>query len=43
VFENGMLWKIFGPKREGVKELKKWRYEELHGLLPSPNIIQAMK
>lgn len=36
-------WGIYlGPRGRGVKELKKWRFEELHGLLPSPNIIQAI-
>ena len=43
VFENRVLRKIFGPKRdEGTRE---WRrlYDELFDIYVSPKIIQAIK
>jgi hypothetical protein len=43
VFENRMLRKIFGPKREKITE--DWRrlhYEELHDLYSSPSIIRMI-
>jgi hypothetical protein len=44
VFENRVLGRIFGPKREEVA--RGWRRlhnEELHNLYPSPNIIRVIK
>jgi hypothetical protein len=44
VFENGVLRKILGPKRDEIT--KKWRrlyYEELYDLYSSPNIIRVIK
>jgi hypothetical protein len=44
VFENRLLGRIFGPKREKV--VGGWRRlhdEELHKLYASPNIIRAIK
>ena len=44
VFENRVLRRIFGPKRDGVTE--KWRKlhnEELNDLYPSPNIVRVIK
>jgi hypothetical protein len=41
VFENRVLRRIFGPKRDGV--IGGWRKlhsEELHNLYSSPNIIR---
>jgi hypothetical protein len=41
VFENGVLRRIFGPKRDEVTD--EWRNldnEVLHILYPSPNIIR---
>jgi hypothetical protein len=44
VFENRVLWKIFGPKRDKVKgEWMKLHSEELHILYSSPNIIRQTK
>jgi hypothetical protein len=43
VFENILLWKIFGHKRDEVTE--EWRRvssEELHNFLSSPNIVLAI-
>jgi len=44
VFENKVLRRIFGPKRDEVTE--KWRKlhnEELNDLYYSPNIVRAIK
>jgi hypothetical protein len=44
VFENKVLRKMFGPKRDGVT--MKWRKlhnKELHDLYCSPNIITVKK
>jgi len=44
VFENIVLRKIFGPKRNEIKgEWKKLHNEELSDLLSSPNIIGVIK
>jgi hypothetical protein len=44
VFENRVLRRIFGPKRdEGTSELRRLRNEELNDLYSSPNIIQVIK
>jgi hypothetical protein len=44
VFENRVLKRIFGPRRDEV--MGKWRKlhnEELHNLYSSPNIIRMIK
>jgi hypothetical protein len=42
--ENGMLGKIFGPKRdEATGGWKKLHNEELHNLYCSPDIIRMIK
>jgi hypothetical protein len=44
VFENRVLRRIFGPKRDGV--IGGWRKlhnEELHNLYCSPSIIRMIK
>jgi hypothetical protein len=44
VFENRVLRRIFGPKRDEVTgEWRKLHNEELHILYSSPNIIQQIK
>jgi hypothetical protein len=44
VFENRVLRRIFGPKRDEVTgERKKMHTEELHILYSSPNIIRQIK
>jgi hypothetical protein len=38
VFENRVLWRIFGPKRDEVTgDRRKLHSEELHILYSSPN------
>jgi len=44
VFENRVLRKIFGPKRDEVtEEWRKLHNEELNVLYPSPNIARVIK
>jgi hypothetical protein len=44
VFENRVLRRIFGPKRDEVKgEWSKLHIEELHNLYSSPDIIRQVK
>jgi hypothetical protein len=44
VFENRMLRRIFGPKRDEVRRgWRKLRNEELHNLYSSPSIINIIK
>jgi hypothetical protein len=44
VFENRVLWRIFGPKRDEVTgDWRKLHNEELHNLYSSPNIIRMIK
>jgi hypothetical protein len=44
VFENRVLRRIFGPKRDEVTgEWKKLLNEELHNLVSSPSIIRIIK
>ena len=43
VFENGVLRRIFGPKRDGVTGERIRLYnEELHDLYSSPNIVRVI-
>jgi hypothetical protein len=44
VFENRVLRRIFGPKRNEVTgEWQKLHNEELHNLYSAPNIIRMIK
>ena len=44
VFENRMLWVIFGPMRDKVTwEWRKLHIEELNDLYCSPNIVRVIK
>jgi hypothetical protein len=44
VFENRVLRRIFGPKRDDVTGgWRKLHNEELHGLYSSPNNIKMIK
>jgi hypothetical protein len=44
VFENRMLRRISGPKRdEGTGEWRKLHYEEFHDFYSSPSIIRIIK
>jgi hypothetical protein len=44
VFENRVLKRIFGPKRDEVTgDWRKLQIEELHNLYSSPNIIRIIK
>jgi hypothetical protein len=44
VFENMVLRRIFGPKRDEVTgEWRRLHSEELHNLYSSPNIIRQIK
>jgi hypothetical protein len=44
VFENRVLRRVFGPKRDGIIEKgRKIHNKELKDLYPSPNIIRVIK
>jgi hypothetical protein len=44
VFENRVLRRIFGPKRDEVTGgWRKLHIEELHGLYSSPSIVRVIK
>jgi hypothetical protein len=43
VFENRVLRKIFGPKREEDGSWRKLHNDELHSLYSSPNIVRMIK
>jgi hypothetical protein len=42
VFENRVLRRIFGPKRDEVTDWIKLHNEELHSLFSSPSIIRII-
>jgi hypothetical protein len=44
VFENRVLRRVFGPKRDEVTgERRKLHNEELNELYPLPNIVRVVK
>jgi hypothetical protein len=43
VFENRMLRRIFGPKREEDGSWRKMHNDELHSLYSSSNIVRVIK
>jgi hypothetical protein len=43
VFENTVLGRIFGPKREEDGSWRKLHNDELHNLYSSPNIVRVIK
>jgi hypothetical protein len=43
VFENRVLRRIFGPKREVDGSWRKLHNDELHDLYSSPNIVRVIK
>ena len=43
VFENRILRRIFGPKRDENGEWRRLDNEERHGLYRSPNIVRVIK
>jgi hypothetical protein len=43
VFENRVLRRIFGPKREEDGSWRRLHNDELHSLYSSPNIVRVIK
>jgi hypothetical protein len=43
VFENSVLRRIFGPKREEDRSWRKLHNDELYSLYSSPNIVRLIK
>ena len=43
MFENRILRRIFGPKRDENVEWRRLHNEELHNLYRSPNIVRVIK
>jgi hypothetical protein len=43
VFENRVLRRIFGPKREEDRSWRKFYNDEIHNLYSSPNISKVIK
>ena len=43
VFENRILRRIFGPKRDENGDWRRLLNEELHSLYRSPNIVREIK
>ena len=43
LFENRILRRIFGPKRDENREWRRLHNEELHSLYHSPNMVRVIK
>ena len=43
IFENRVLGRIFGPKRDANGEWRRLHNDELHSLYRSPNIVRVIK
>ena len=43
VFENMMLRRIFGPRRDGITGERRWYNGELNDLYCSANIVRVIK
>jgi hypothetical protein len=43
IFENRVLRRIFGPKREEDGSWRIWHNDELHDQYSSPNIIRVIR
>ena len=43
VFENRILRRIFGPKRDENGEWRRLQNEKLHSLYRSPNVVRVIK
>ena len=43
VFENRILRRIFGPKRDENREWRRLHNERLHSLYRLPNIVRGIK
>jgi hypothetical protein len=43
IFENRVLMRIFGSKREGEGSWRKLHNDEFHNLYSSPNIVRVIK
>jgi hypothetical protein len=43
IFENRVLRRIFGPKREVDGSCRKLHNDEVHNLCSSPNIVRVIK
>ena len=43
VFENRILRRIFGPKKDENGKRRRLHNEELHSLYRSPNIVRVIK
>ena len=42
IFENRILRRIFGPKRDENGEWRRLNIEELHSLYRSPNVVRVI-
>ena len=43
LFENSILWRIFGPKKDANGEWRRLHNEEIHSLFSSHNLVRVIK